>query len=442
MKQKNLALMSVAVGCGLTAAFLTSRMSAKPPAVETVELLVAVKDLPVGTMLAKDDLPKLTKKKQVSRDAVPAKAVETLDELADKRLTRAVRADEAFNPADLTKGGAVSIPSGMSMTSLQVSVAQAVAGFVGPGSRVDVLASVRMKDKILALPILVNMRVLAVNAEVTYPKEGAFQSVSTVSFAVDQPQALLIKLAQARNCDLSLLLRNPDDKETEADLGYSIEQVIRLLQEDGSKAELKDDGEGRGPKEPPPAKAEPETPVAPPPAPKPETVSVPVAAADLPAGTVLTADLFADPKAFAARELPKDLAADAVTDFTPFYGQTFRTGLGKGQWATAGLIGPAEGKPGEKDTFTPPKEAAVKDPPKPAEAPKPVEKPKPAAKPPVRPIHDLSVHTPSGTRVYRYEEIKPGEWRMTGEVVPAAKPAPPAPAEAPADPPAADRRVD
>jgi pilus assembly protein CpaB len=431
MRQKNLVLMVVAVGCGLAAAFLTSRMSAKTPAVETVELLVAAKDLPVGTMLTKDDLPKLVKRKPVSRDAVPAKVVETVEELADKRLSRAVRADESFNPADLTKGGAVSIPPGMSMASLQVNVAQAVAGFVGPGSRVDVLASVRLKNQVRALPILVNMLVLAVDNQLVIPKEGSFQSVNTVSFAVDRKQALLIKLAQARSCDLSLLLRNPEDKDPPGDAAYDIDAVIQLLQDDKTKAEVRDDGDG-GEKAPPP---EP-TPAAPPPAPKPETVAVPVAVADIPAGTVLTADLFADPKAFAPRELPKDLAADALTEFGPYLGQTFKTGLGKGQWPTAGLIGPAEPKPGAKDAFTPPKEAVAKDPPKPAEASKPA--PPPAA----RKTHDIAVHSPAGTKVFRYEEVKPGEWRLTGEVRPAARsPRPEAPPVA-AAPPAADRRVD
>ncbi|MBX9579319.1 MAG: Flp pilus assembly protein CpaB [Gemmataceae bacterium] len=413
MKQKNLVLMAVAVGCGLTAAFLTSRMSAKTPVVETVELLVAAKDLPVGTMLTKDDLPKLVKKKQVSRDAVPAKAVEAVEELADKRLTRAVRADEAFNPADLTKGGAVSIPPGMSMASLQVNVAQAVAGFVGPGSRVDVLASIRLKNQVRALPILVNMLVLAVDNQVIIPKEGSFQSVNTVSFAVDRRQALLIKLALARSCEISLLLRNPEDKDPPEDAGYDIDAVIKLLQDDKTKAEVRDDGEG----------------VAPPPAPKPETVAVPVAVADIPAGTVLTADLFADPKAFAPKELPKDLAGDALSEFGPYLGQTFKSGLGKGQWATAGLIGPAEPKPGAKDAFTPPKEAVVKDPPKPAETSKPA--PKPAA----RKTHEVAVHTSSGTRVLRYEEVSPGVWRQQAGTAPAAR------APQPETPPA-DRRVD
>lgn len=417
MRQKNLVLMVVAVGCGLAAAFLTAQMSAKPAAVETVEMLVAAEDLPMGAVLSKEKLDKLTRRKTVSRDAVPAKAIDTVEELADKRLSRAIRADEAFTPADLLKGS-IQLPPGKSMVTIPVTATQAAAGFLGSGSRVDVLASVKLHNKVRAFPILVNMLVVAVNNDGLPPKEGAYQTVSMVSFAVEQKQALLIKLAQARNCDLSLLLRNPEDKDTENDRTYDIDQVVALLADDETKTDVRAEEKDRPPE---PAAAPP-----PEPAPKPETVSVRVAAADIPAGTVVTADLLADPAAFVARELPKELAADALTEFGPYLGQTFKTGLGKGQWATAGLIGPAEAKPGAKDEFVPPKEE-----PKPApEAPKPAEAVKPPPAAPARRTHDVSVHTPSGTQVFRYEEVKPGEWRLRGRV----------PAE-PAAPPA-DRRVD
>ena len=59
MKQKNLFLLVVAVGCGLLAAFLTTQMSARPAAVEQTILLVAAKELPVGTKLDKDKMAEL-----------------------------------------------------------------------------------------------------------------------------------------------------------------------------------------------------------------------------------------------------------------------------------------------------------------------------------------------------------------------------------------------
>ena len=140
MKQKNIVLMVVAVGCGLVAAFLTSKMSAKPVD-EKVEVIVAVKDLMIGTQLTKDDLKTAVKRKSISKDSLPPTAIENEEELLERRLTRTIRAEEMINKGDVTKGALVSIPPGMNMVTLPISLSGAVSGFVGPGSKVDVLAS-------------------------------------------------------------------------------------------------------------------------------------------------------------------------------------------------------------------------------------------------------------------------------------------------------------
>jgi Flp pilus assembly protein CpaB len=415
MKQKNLVLMVVAVGCGLVAAFLTSQMSAKPQ-VEMAEVLVAAKDLTVGTQISKDDLAAgtLVKRKRVPKDAVSPSVVVAEEEMVDRRLTRTVRAEETFNKADLTKNGVVSIPPGMSMFALPIGLPQAVAGFVGPGSRVDVLASFRLQTKIVAMPILVNMLVLAVDASTTYPNTGAaFQNLSTVSFAVDRKQSLLIKLAQARGCDLSLLLRNPDEKVTENDKNYDIDKVIKQLQDEKIRSAVVDE-DGESVKKSGTDEQPGETPARPAPAAK-GTVKVPVALVEIPAGTEITADLIADKEKFGLKELPKELAEDAATDLTPFVGKVFRSGLGKGQWVTPNLVGGAEPKPGPRDELSQPKGG-------------PDEPARPVAG---RRTHDVAVHTASGTKYFRYEETKPGEWRMLGEVRPGPRPAEPQPSADP-----------
>ena len=226
MKQKNVILMVVAVGCGLVAAFLTSQLSAKQ--VEQVEVIVAAKDLPVGSMFTREELKTMVKIKKVSKDGLPPTVVTNMDDLLEKRLSRPVRAEETFNPADLSKGGAITLPDGYDMVSLQVNVAQAAAGFVGPGSRVNVNATLRLGTKTHAFPLLVNMLVVAVDTQTTYSKEGTFPSMNTVSFAVKEKEVLLLSLAKSRGCTLDLLLRNTM-KSTDADKNYNIDEVIKLL---------------------------------------------------------------------------------------------------------------------------------------------------------------------------------------------------------------------
>lgn len=406
MKQKNLVLMVVAVGCGLVAAFLTSQMSAKPAQVEKIKVVVATKDLTVGTLLTAEDLEASVKFKEVSKDSVPQTVVETKEELIDKRLTRTIRADEMINKADVTKGMVVSIPPGMSMVSMQISGAQAVAGFVGPGAKVDVLGTIKLHNQTTSLPILVNMLVLAVDANVALPdKSAAYQSVSTVSFAVDRKQALLLELAKARNCQMSLLLRNPEEKVTENDKAYNIDEVVKLLGDQRERAEIKgrNDPEKRndGGATPRPQAGSVEDD----PAPRSETVKVPVALVDIAPGTDITTDLIDDATKFGMKELPKDVAADAITDLRQVAGQVFKTGLGKGQWATKSLVGQAALKAPPRDVESPSK-------PGPAEA----EAAAPKTTPAGQKTHDVAVHTSSGTRYFRYVEVKPGEWKLTGEV--------------------------
>lgn len=410
MKQKNLVLMVVAVGCGLVAAILTSQMSAKTGP-DTVEVIVAAKDLPVGTVISREDIPKVTKRKKVSKDSVLPNTVESEDELIDKRLARPIRAEEPLNKADLSKGVVVQIPAGKQMFTLAVSNQRAVAGFVGPGSHVDVLGTVRLGNTLRALPILVRMQILAVDTNTTGPQQGnAFPTLNSVSFAVDRKQALLLELAQARGCNLSLLLRNPTDENTENDVKYNIDEVIKLLQTNRDPAEVVNPEEGGEVKPDPkgPSPVAPVSPVSPEPAgsPKPETVKVRVAVEDIKAGTEITKDLLAEK--FKDIDLPKELAEGAIADQEKMLGKFLRNGLGKGQWVTWSLIGEQEAKPSPIDSFNPSKGG-------PATAGPATPKPEPAV-PVKKQTRDVAIHTPSGTKVYRYEEVKPGEWKLLGEV--------------------------
>lgn len=429
MKQKNMILMAVAVGCGLVAAFLTSQMSGKSASVEQVEVIVAAKDLPVGTQITRDELPKLVTKKKMPKDGLPPAFVVDEAELLDKRLARPIRAAETFNPADLSKGGVVTIPAGMHMHTLQLGAPQAVAGFVGPGSKVDVLVTVRLGSKLTAMPLLVDMLVLAVDQNTAYSQNGTFPQLTTVSFAVSRKQAMVLELAKARGCTVSLLLRHPEDKTEEK--SYKIDDVIKLLSDEQNPARVSDPkvSERNGDGESVPPKVEAKADVAPKvevpavaPAPeKPKFVKVPAAREDIAAGTQVTKDLIEEK--FELIELPPETAKHAFTDLTQALGQVFRTGLGKGQWVTESLVGKAPLKSGYQDEFQIPKPGPVEKAevtPKTEVKPK-VDTPRVAAKP--KKTHDVTYETSSGTKTLRYEEVN-GKWKLIGEVTPGESNAP------------------
>ena len=411
MKQKNVILMVVAVGCGLVAAFLTSQMSAKGP-VEQVQVLVAARDLPVGTQMTREELDKLVKTKTVPKEGLPPTIVINREELLDKKLTRPVRAEETFNPADLTKGGVVTLPDGYDMVSLQVGVANAAAGFVGPGSRVNVNATLRLGNKTYAFPLLVNMLVVAVDTNTVGSKEGTYPSMNTVSFAVREKEALLLSLAKTRGCTLELMLRHPN-KNTDSDKNYNFETILAMLSDSENPGGVKPTESADKPVATvKPEAPKPEMPTTPPPAPempKVETRKVLIAIKDIAPHTDVTNDLIKE--AFEIKELPKELAVDALGDLTDSLGQQFVTGVAKGQWVTPTMIGRSI-KPSPQD------KVEIKPEVKPE---KPEEPKKEIAPPPVvvkKRTHDVSVHTANGTVVHRFEEVKPGVWKKIAELTP------------------------
>jgi Flp pilus assembly protein CpaB len=194
-----------------------------------VEVLVAARDLPVGTIFARDELKHDTvvRSKKVPKDGSSA-FITGRDDLVDRRLGRAVHADETLTQQDLVKGGDIILPEGYDMVSLRVSVGAAAGGFVGPGSRVNVLATTRLENKLVAFSLLVNVLVVAVDAHTTLGKDGVFPNLNTVSFAVTEKQALLLALAKSQGCGLELMLRNPS-RSSEDDRRYDIDSVIKLL---------------------------------------------------------------------------------------------------------------------------------------------------------------------------------------------------------------------
>jgi hypothetical protein len=225
--------------------------------------------------------------------------------------------------------------------------------------------------------------------------------MSTVSFAVTQEEALLLQLAQRRDCHLSLLLRHPGKP---VDPSYDIKKIKKLLEDDRHPAKLVTFDKGDD-------APQPDGP-APAPAPRLETTKVLVASVDIPANTDITRDLIE--QRFVEREIPKELAEGVITDFTPHLAKVFKTGVARGQWVTEGMIGSPVPKPAPQDhqIDNQPK-------PEPNGSATPTEPVRPSASPRItQRTHDIYGHTTSGTLIYRYEEVKPGEWKLKETLTP------------------------
>src|SRR3954449_1119110 len=108
MKSKSLVLMVVAMGCGLVAAYMTARVTAKNND-DSEKVLVANTEIKIGTVLKEPE--KLFVEIEYRRGTAP-NAVTDLEKLKDKIITRTVRPGQFIVPDDLSSNFGISPPKG------------------------------------------------------------------------------------------------------------------------------------------------------------------------------------------------------------------------------------------------------------------------------------------------------------------------------------------
>jgi pilus assembly protein CpaB len=222
MKNKNMVLLIVAMGCGLVAAVVTAKLSANNAPKQAAVLACAV-DLKQSTQFTEDKLSEYLTSKPVIEEEFIAAAGDLLpaDEngrkaLIGMRLQRTLRKGEAIRRVDLTNQESFRIPPGKRGFALKVSAEQVAGGFVLPGSHVDVLAIDRTSGRPRAGLILQDMTVIAV--DVVSARNDAVSSIpqpQTVTLAADAKESSYLALAMSRG-ELKLLLRTDGDVQVDS----------------------------------------------------------------------------------------------------------------------------------------------------------------------------------------------------------------------------------
>lgn len=392
MKQKNLILIAVAVGCGLVAAFLTTQLGAGQKKVDdSIEVPVAAKDLPVGTKMTKEDLKTFVTYKKISKDALPTEFASSEEQLADKRLVRTIRAGETFNPADLTTNAPINPPPGFNVMTFGLTPEKGVAGFAGPGSKVDVLATIKLRkqEKAVVMPIAIDMLVLAVDTNTQYSQQGAFPNLSMVSLAVNNKHASILHAALSRGADIRLILRNADKPPIYDHIPTEEEIWAALADENKSSAK------GDGQQETPETKG-------------PTVVKLPVPVENLKAGTQLTSSVIQ--QKFKLVDYVAPAPSRFVQNLKEYTGYYLQHDLVAEQFVPSAYLG--EKPPAEPNKPAPPEVAGNKEGP-PQEPIKPVT-PKEKVDPPV--YFDTTVTGPNGVKKYRYQVLKDGTYKYLGEL--------------------------
>ncbi|CAN5898579.1 Flp pilus assembly protein CpaB [soil metagenome] len=196
----------------------------------TTHIVVAARDLALGTLLAPGDVktidwPSLT---------VPPGYATREDEVLGRGLITPVSANEPLMTAKLADkeaGGGlpIVIPEGMRAVSVKVDEVIGVAGFVLPGTRVDVLVTLTPsadREEAATRVILQNVRTVASGQTIQKDANGEPQNATVITLLVTPEEAEKLTLA-ATEGQIQLALRNTlDMAEVETD-GIKAATLIR-----------------------------------------------------------------------------------------------------------------------------------------------------------------------------------------------------------------------
>jgi pilus assembly protein CpaB len=217
----------LAVTVGGVFAFATYNYVQKAPgktvAMPTKPVVVAAADLDIGAELGRDDIKVI----DWPATSVPEAAIGNPDDVIGRGLIMSVIQNEPILPMKLASKEAGSglppaIPPGLRAVSVRVNEVIGVAGYVLPGTHVDVVATVSPDHKqgdMTSKVILNNVLVLAAGTKIDRDTDkNKPMPVSVVTLLVDPEEAERLTLAASEG-KIQLALRNPLDLATPSTRG-------------------------------------------------------------------------------------------------------------------------------------------------------------------------------------------------------------------------------
>ena len=214
-------LVAVLVALVITAVFYQITVGRRPaePNVATRELVVAKKDLPMGSVISAEDVRLI----DFPAQAYPAGGFSGIEEVASRSVVQPILANEPVIAGRVTEQGAgfglaPMIPDGMRAVAISVNQVSGVSGFILPGSKVDVLltGSPTGEDGRATTTVLENLTVLSTAHKLEPNSSGQAENVPVVNLLVTPEQAELLTLATNEG-RIQLVLRNPKDAEVGAE---------------------------------------------------------------------------------------------------------------------------------------------------------------------------------------------------------------------------------
>ena len=192
------------------------KIPARTVSIPTTPVVVAATDLDIGAELRREDLRII----EWPANALPAEVINDPKDAIGRGLIMPVIQNEPILPMKLASkeagaGLPPAIPPGLRAVSVRVNEVIGVAGYVLPGTRVDVVATVSPSGQSIDMTskvILTNVQVLAAGTKIERDTDkNKPMAVTVVTLLVDPEEAERLTLASTEG-KIQLALRNPLDK--------------------------------------------------------------------------------------------------------------------------------------------------------------------------------------------------------------------------------------
>jgi pilus assembly protein CpaB len=219
---RTLIVVLVALAAAGVATFGVARVVKSRPVVEReiahTFIVAAARTLPVGAMLSAADVKLIA---WPERTPVPG-AFAKVEDVVNRGVIAQVLENEPITPAKLAAAGSgaglpLTIPTGMRALSVRVNEVVGVAGFVVPGTRVDVCVTLREGNDSATRVVVSNVQVLTAGTRYDQDKSRNGEPIPTsvVTLLLTPEDASRVVLATSEGA-LMLTLRNPLDQDATA----------------------------------------------------------------------------------------------------------------------------------------------------------------------------------------------------------------------------------
>ena len=198
---------------------------------QTTKIVASVKELPAGVALSDKDVELI----DWPNDVPITGTFNKVQDVVGHPLIRSLGAKEPIFQRDLGLEGsgiglATKIPPGMRATAVRSNEIVGVAGFLYPGSHVDVMATINVPGNSgnLTQTVLQDVEVLTAGQTIEPDPQGKPQQVDVVTLLLTPEDSQKLQLASTQGT-IQFVLRNGTDKEVNKNLvAARLDQLVPM----------------------------------------------------------------------------------------------------------------------------------------------------------------------------------------------------------------------